>query len=104
MIFPASNGMRNVRSRREFSVRDMLNKISINVFLPSFERMRQWEDRKKKVAFPLFPGYLFVGIGVLNNEKLAVIKTQGVVGFVGRTPGEPENVPFELINELKKNR
>lgn len=34
--------------------------------------------------------------------KLAVLKTPGVVRFIGLTPGEPEPVPAEQILSLKK--
>ena len=52
----------HVRSRHEFSVTERLVKSGIEAFLPIVERLRRWKDRKKLLAFPLFPGYLFVNI------------------------------------------
>ena len=92
----------HVRSRHEFGVTERLVKSGIDVFLPIVERLRRWKDRKKLVAFPLFPGYLFVNIPKNNSMKLAVLKTPGVVRFIGLTPGEPEPVPAEQILSLKK--
>ena len=92
----------HVRSRHEFSVTERLMKSGIDAFLPVVERLRRWKDRKKLVAFPLFPGYLFVHIRKNNIVKLSVLKTPGVVSFIGKTPGDPEPVPDEQIISLKK--
>lgn len=92
----------HVRSRHEFSVTERLAKSGVDAFLPIVERLSRWKDRKKLVAFPLFPGYLFVNIPKNNATKLIVLKTPGVVRFIGQTPGEPEPVPAEQILSLKK--
>jgi transcription termination/antitermination protein NusG len=91
-----------VRSRHEFIVRDALMQSGVAAFLPTVNKQRQWKDRKKIIEFPLFPGYLFVGLGDSDNEKYPVLKTRGVVRFMGRVPGEPEIVPFEQINALMR--
>jgi transcription antitermination factor NusG len=70
--------------------------------LPSVNRVRQWKDRKKTVTFPLFPGYIFVGTTSLERDKLAILKTSGVVNFVGQSPGEAEMVPPDQIIMLMK--
>ena len=92
----------HVRSRHEFSVAERLAKLGIDAFLPIVERLSRWKDRKKLIAFPLFPGYLFVNISNDNIMKLSVLKTPGVVRFIGVTPGEPEPIPAEQILTLKK--
>jgi len=92
----------HVRSRHEFTVRDALKKIGVHVFMPTVKKQRKWKDRKKIIEFPLFPGYLFVGLGELDNEKNAILKNRGVVRFVGRIVGEPETVPFEQIYSLMR--
>jgi transcription antitermination factor NusG len=92
----------HVRSRHEFSVAERLVKSGIEAFLPIVERLRRWKDRKKLLAFPLFPGYLFVNIPKNNIVKLTVLKTPGVVRFIGLTSGDPEPVPEEQILSLKK--
>ena len=43
--------------------------------------IRQFSDRKKKIKVPLFRGYIFVNIDI-QNEKLSVLQTDGVIKFV----------------------
>jgi transcription antitermination factor NusG len=92
----------HVRSRHEFKVLDRLTKAGIDSFLPVVERLNKWKDRKKLVSFPLFPGYLFVHIHKIYDTMLAILKTPGVVRFIGIIPGEPEPVPDEQIDSLKR--
>ncbi|MBF0343342.1 MAG: UpxY family transcription antiterminator [Nitrospirae bacterium] len=92
----------HVKSRHEYKVLERLTKIGIEAFLLTTERMQRWKDRKKIVSFPIFPGYLFVHIHKVNQEMLIVLKTQGVVKFIGMVPGEPESVPEEQIIALKR--
>jgi transcription antitermination factor NusG len=92
----------HVRSRHEFQISERLTKAGIDAFLPVVERLRRWKDRKKLTNFPLFPGYLFVCIEKSPQSRLTVLKTNGVVRFLGMVPGEPETVPDEQIISLKK--
>jgi transcription antitermination factor NusG len=72
-----------VRSRREKLVSAALTNAGITAFLPVLSEMHSWSDRRKKVDVPLFPGYVFVQIQNLAEAQLRVLKTSGVVGFVG---------------------
>lgn len=92
----------HVRSRHEFKVKERLTKAGIETFLPVVERLSRWKDRKKLVNFPLFSGYLFVYIDGGHQNRLTVLKINGVVRFLGAIPGEPEPVPEELITSLKR--
>lgn len=92
----------HIRSRHEFQVSERLNLKGIDVFLPSVERLRKWKDRKKLIAFPLFPGYLFVHIPKRPQDILSVLKVKGTVRLLGSSPGEPEPIPDEQIISLKK--
>ena len=48
------------RSRHEKQVRDQLaKKTDVDVFLPTIGKWSRWKDRKKKIDWPLFPGYVF---------------------------------------------
>ena len=91
----------HVRSRHEFQVFERLTKKGIEAFLPRVERLRKWKDRKKLIAFPLFPGYLFVHITKRAEEKLSVLKISGVVRLLCSVPGEPDPIPDEQIISLK---
>lgn len=91
----------NVRSRHEFKVLERLTKAGLEAFLPVVERVSRWKDRKKLVTFPMFPGYLFVHIIRSNQNLRAVLNINGVVRFIGMTPGEPEPIPAYQIDSLK---
>lgn len=92
----------HVKSRHEFKVLQRLTGAGIETFLPAVERLSRWKDRNKLVQFPLFPCYLFVHTTESNHDKLTVLKTNGVVRFLGALPGEPEQIPEEQIFSLRK--
>jgi len=90
-----------LKSRHEFKVEKKLTETGIDHFLPVIERIRQWKDRKKKVSFPLFPGYIFVHIPDDYDLVLAVLKTAGVVRILS-AKGKPVRIPDEQIIALQK--
>lgn len=90
----------HVRSRHEFIVTSSLVKKNVETFLPAVEKLRQWKDRKKKVTFPLFPGYLFVHVSPHTVDILNVLKTHGVVRILGN--GSITTIPDEQIESLKR--
>lgn len=92
----------HVKSRHEFKVLERLTGTGVEAFLPVVERLSKWKDRKKLVAFPLFPGYMFVHISRSYDSMLPVLKTTGVVRFLGMVPGEPETVPDDQIIRLQR--
>ena len=47
------------RSRHEQVVREQLERKRVEAFLPTITRWSRWKDRKKKIDWPLFPGYCF---------------------------------------------
>lgn len=88
------------RSRHEKIVADQLERQSIESFLPVVKTTRKWSDRKKEVEVPLFSGYSFVRLVLCSPDRLRVLQTHGVAGFVGvRGIGVP--VPEEQIESLK---
>jgi len=92
----------HVRSRHEFMVADRLALKEIETFLPQVERVRKWKDRKKLISFPLFPGYLFVHTTRESQNLLRVLKVAGVVRIICTLPGEPDPIPEDQIQSLKK--
>lgn len=64
------------RHQHEKTVADMLTAKDFEVFLPLYDSMRRWKDRKKIVSLPLFPCYVFVRGGL--NRRLQVVTTPGV--------------------------
>jgi transcription antitermination factor NusG len=64
------------RHQHEKTVADMLSMKGFDVFLPLYESVRNWKDRKKMLSLPLFPCYVFVRGGF--ERKLQVVSTPGV--------------------------
>ena len=70
----------------------------MDAFLPTITRWSRWKDRRKQVAWPLFPGYCFVRID--PQARLSVLKCTGVVSIVGFN-GEPVPVPDAEIEAVR---
>lgn len=87
------------RSRHEKRVRDQLATRGLEPFLPLVTRWRQWADRRKQVAFPLFPGYCFARFPL--QERLAVLTAVGVVEILGNGGG-PVPVPDPEIEGVRR--
>lgn len=87
------------RARHEKRVHAALIERGLESFLPIWERWSRWKDRKKKIQFPLFPGYSFVRLDLA--ARLAVLRIPGVVGFV-TVAEEPAPVPPEEIDAIHR--
>jgi transcription antitermination factor NusG len=75
-------------------VRDHLEQRSVEAFLPTVPRWSRWKDRKKKIDWPLFPGYCFARFD--PADALPVLKVPGVVNIVS-FEGKPAPIPnYEL--------
>ena len=72
-----------LRSRHEKVAASQLQKQGIETYLPLVAQVHQWSDRKKRVEMPLFAGYAFVKFSPSTEDRLRILKTHGVVGFVG---------------------
>jgi transcriptional antiterminator NusG len=68
------------KSRHEQLVREQLEQKGYDAFLPTVTRVMRWKDRKKKVDWPLFPGYCFGHFH--RDERLQVLTCSGVVNIV----------------------
>lgn len=88
------------RSRHEKSVAADLQQRGITTFLPIYEQKRRWSDRWKIVEFPLFSCYAFVSIRPVAEQRLAVLSTHGVVGFVG-AHGQGTPIPASQIEDVR---
>ncbi len=87
------------RSRHEQVVREQLERKGFEVFLPTITRWSRWKDRKKKIAWPLFPGYCFARFE--PGERLPILKCSGVVSIVS-FDGEPAPVPDFEIDGIRR--
>jgi transcription antitermination factor NusG len=72
---------------------------SIEQFLPLYETVRQWKDRRVRLMLPLFPGYIFVRVAA--SQQLRVLQTPSVVRFVSFN-GKPAPLPETEILTLQR--
>jgi transcriptional antiterminator NusG len=70
-------------ARHEKRVVQQLQESRVVTFLPLMQEIRQWSDRRAKVEVPLFSCYAFVRMVQTAEERLRVLRTPGVLGFVG---------------------
>jgi transcription antitermination factor NusG len=88
------------RSRLEQVVREQLLQKQIETFLPTVTRWSRWKDRKKKIDWPLFPGYCFARFN--PRERLPVLKCSGVVTIISSQGGEPAAIPEYEIEGIRR--
>jgi transcription antitermination factor NusG len=89
----------HVRCNQEWNVERGLSCRGISHFLPCYESVRQWKDRRIKLQMPLFPGYLFVRIPL--RDRLVVVTVPNVVSLVG-SGNNPLAVPQEQIDWIQR--
>jgi len=88
------------RPRHEKKVNSELQEKGIHSFLPLHREKRRWSDRSQWVEVPMFSQYLFVRVPETGDSRIRVLRTTGVVQFVGSTVrGTP--IPEEQIEGLR---
>lgn len=87
------------RSRHEHLVRDQLAVKDVEAFLPTIPRWSRWKDRKKRIDWPLFPGYCFARFA--PGSRLAVLKCFGVVKIVSFN-GDLAPIPNQEIEGVRR--
>jgi transcription antitermination factor NusG len=79
----------SVRSRQEKRVTEHLRGRGVEHYLPCYSSLRKWKDRRVTLQMPLFPGYVFVRLALL--ERMKVLTVPHIVSLVGSG-----NVPSEI--------
>jgi len=87
------------RSRHEQLVRQQLERKGVEAFLPTITRWSRWKDRKKKIDWPLFPGYCFARFP--PQSPLSILKCVGVVNIVS-FEGVPAAIPDREIEGIRR--
>ena len=87
------------RSRHEQVVREQLQQKGYEAFLPTITKWSRWKDRKKRVDWPLFPGYCFVRFEAA--ERLPVLTCTGVVSIVS-FDGDIAAIPDFEIDGIRR--
>jgi transcription antitermination factor NusG len=88
------------KSRQEKVAAATIESIGVTNYLPLQTESRQWCDRKKTVTVPVFSGYLFVRMNLLDGSKPRVLNVPGVVGLVGNSRG-PLPIPDQQIEAVR---
>ena len=86
------------RSRHEATVLEQLQGKGVEAFLPTIPRWSRWKDRKKRIDWPLFPGYCFARIDPAST--LQVLTCSGVVSLVS-FEGRPAPIPDREIEAVR---
>jgi len=87
------------RSRHEKVVQEQLLRREVEAFLPTVPRWSRWKDRKKKIDWPLFPGYVFARFE--PDISLPILKCSGVVSIVS-FDGKPAPIPEFEIDGIRR--
>jgi transcription antitermination factor NusG len=87
-------------AQHERRVSEQLGQRSIENFLPLYERVSQWKDRRVRLQLPLFAGYVFVRLAVC--ERLRVLKIPSVVRLVG-FGGMPAALADEELDSIRNS-
>ena len=89
------------RYRYEKAVTTQLQRKGLQVFLPLFEEVHRWSDRKQTILVPLFSGYTFAHLALSPRQRLELLRTEGVIGPVG-FGGQSTPIPGKQIEDLQK--
>lgn len=90
----------HTRSNFEKRVAAELEAKGVESYLPAYQEIHQWKDRRKRVDLPLFPGYVFVRFGDRPGRRLAVLQTAGVLRLLGHA-GELEPVDSAELEAIR---
>ena len=87
------------RSRHEKQVEAVLKRRGIPSYLPVVPRVRQWKDRKKVVAWPLFPSYVFGRFTLRQIHDVLVVPG---VSTVVRSNGYPTPIADNELENVRR--
>ncbi len=87
------------RSRAEKAVHEQLERKGFEVFLPTVTRWSRWKDRRKRIDWPLFPGYCFARFD--PSDSLRVLNCSGVATIVA-FDGKLAQVPDAEIEAVRR--
>ncbi len=87
------------RARHEKQVESLLAQKGLESYLPTVPRLRQWKDRKKVVAWPLFPSYVFARFTLRHVHDVLVVPG---VSTIVRADGRPTPIPDEELANVRR--
>ena len=86
------------RARAEKKVDRLLTAAGVTSYVPLIERVRTWSDRSKRVAFPLFPGYVFARSTLGSLPE--IVRTPNLIEIV-RVNGAPTPIRETEIESIR---
>jgi transcription antitermination factor NusG len=87
-------------ANHEKKVREQLEQRSLESYLPVYEAVRRWKDRRMHLQLPLFPGYVFVRMPLA--DRLRALQIPSVVRLIGFN-GHPVALPDAEIEGLRNS-
>jgi transcription antitermination factor NusG len=85
-------------ANHEKRVAQHLERRSVEYFLPLYESVRRWKDRRVQLQLPLFPSYVFVRI--TQRDRLRVLEIPSMVRLVGFN-GVPTALPDDEMEAMR---
>jgi transcription antitermination factor NusG len=88
------------RPQSERIVASGITNLGIESYLPTYEVVRQWRDRKKKLSVPLFPNYVFVRVTEAMRGYLFSIKELVKFVSIERKPVVVRDTEITMIKKI----
>ncbi len=85
-------------ANHEKQVAQQLQRRSVEGFLPLYESVRRWKDRRVRLKLPLFPSYVFVHMAL--RDRLKVLQVPGVANLVS-FDGHPAPLSDQDIEAIR---
>ena len=71
------------------------------LFIPTERVSDRTKDGKSRVVTrKIFPGYIYMQVKMSEENRLMIMETPGVSGFVGTQPYKPEPIPEDEMQKL----
>ncbi len=90
----------HTRPRHEKKAAQEIAAKGVGCFLPLVTERHHWSDRCKVIQTPLFSCYLFVTFDPVVTNRIAVLSTPGVLGFIGSNH-QPTPIPQNEIDNVR---
>jgi len=86
-------------ANHEKRVAAQLDARAVEHFIPLYNSVRRWKDRRIHLALPLFPGYVFLRLAL--RDKLRALQIPSLVHLVGFN-GQPAALSDEEMEALRQ--
>ena len=90
----------HTKARDEKLAEENLKRQGFATFLPQVKAQKRRRGRWTESIEPLFPGYLFIHLDLMQQDSSTIRSTRGALGLV-RFGGYPATVPPGLVEQLR---